>query len=251
MLLVIPGNPIAKARHRSCQSFNGKIFHYDPQDKEKKNVKSFLESLILKDHNIIDKTSISDKNDHSYSVSIDFFLPYPKTNAVVRKNRIAWGLDHMNDKPDIDNLIKFYLDCANEILFPDDKQIICLNSKKLYDSNPRTEINIMKVKKTYVSDEVERILEVLPPEKFFELMELINEISICYRLFFTDKNFPNTECNPEIYRQQLTRTTGLLSKLTELGLPTFKKINKVAPDFYKKCKTVLHPEPASFGQTLC
>ncbi len=36
--------------------------------------------------------------------------------------------------PDIDNVIKYYLDCSNGILFKDDALVATVNARKLYDN---------------------------------------------------------------------------------------------------------------------
>lgn len=47
-----------------------------------------------------------------------------------------------NARPDIDNLIKFYLDVMNAIIYSDDSQVVKITSEKVYDKEPRTEITI-------------------------------------------------------------------------------------------------------------
>jgi hypothetical protein len=43
-------------------------------------------------------------------------------------------------KPDVDNLIKYYLDCMNGICYLDDSQVSIAHAIKLYSPTPRTEI---------------------------------------------------------------------------------------------------------------
>jgi Holliday junction resolvase RusA-like endonuclease len=50
-------------------------------------------------------------------------------------------------KPDIDNLIKFVMDCGQNILWNDDSTICQIESKKIYSKHPRTEIEYWKCPK--------------------------------------------------------------------------------------------------------
>ena len=46
-------------------------------------------------------------------------------------------------RPDIDNYVKFYLDCMNKVVYLDDSQVIELSAKKIYnDKESFTEIVI-------------------------------------------------------------------------------------------------------------
>jgi len=48
-------------------------------------------------------------------------------------------------KPDLDNLIKFICEICSNIAYNNDCIISSISAKKLYDSNPRTEINIKEL----------------------------------------------------------------------------------------------------------
>lgn len=54
------------------------------------------------------------------------------------KTKSGW---HVN-RPDIDNLIKFYLDCGNGVLYEDDKQVVKITATKSYVMEPRIELFI-------------------------------------------------------------------------------------------------------------
>ena len=77
-------------------------------------------------------------------VDITFYFPMPKRINEIRRAAMR-NTPHIF-KPDIDNCIKMYLDCAsNGILFEDDAIIATIHSKKLYDDVPRTEIVITEI----------------------------------------------------------------------------------------------------------
>jgi len=58
-----------------------------------------------------------------------------------RDNLELWGLERPT-KQDIDNLVKFYLDCGNGILWSDDRLIIAINCEKRYEKKACTLIEI-------------------------------------------------------------------------------------------------------------
>lgn len=66
------------------------------------------------------------------SVTMNFFMKRPK--SVSR--------DYPTVTPDIDNCIKYYLDCGNKVLWEDDKNIVKIVATQQYDENPRTEIKV-------------------------------------------------------------------------------------------------------------
>ena len=45
-------------------------------------------------------------------------------------------------RPDLDNMVKFYLDVSIGTIYEDDKQVVKITAEKVYDKEPRTEITI-------------------------------------------------------------------------------------------------------------
>lgn len=117
---VIPGNPIPLARPR----FSGKIV-FDSQKKEK-----------IWAYNVLKLLHGTDKMlEGALCLNIQFYMRIPKS---LKKNIPLCP----TTKPDLDNMIKFYSDIANGVLYEDDKQITHIIAAKFYDNNPRTEIRI-------------------------------------------------------------------------------------------------------------
>jgi len=133
-LIEILGIPVPLQRHRSFRSY-GKIIQYDPQIKEKLEfVKKIRQILIdpVQIEKLLQKIS--------YEVTIVFCMPYPKSK--LRKVMpLLCDIPHIC-KPDIDNLIKYVLDCGNGLLWSDDKKIIKITCKKVYAEEPKTVILI-------------------------------------------------------------------------------------------------------------
>lgn len=72
---------------------------------------------------------------YNIQVQLIFCLSIPKS----RKD-LSHG-DWMNKKPDLDNLIKSILDGMQDVVFEDDKQIVAIDSRKIYvESHPGTKV---------------------------------------------------------------------------------------------------------------
>jgi Holliday junction resolvase RusA-like endonuclease len=94
--------------------------------------------------------SLQLKSQHEYTmpfegplkVEITFFMPIPLRRA--KKDQIACYMPH-HIKPDLDNLIKFVLDCANGIIICDDALVSSIVANKIYSRIARTELSITRL----------------------------------------------------------------------------------------------------------
>jgi Holliday junction resolvase RusA-like endonuclease len=128
-IYIITGNPIPLARGRIA---NRRV--YDSQKEMK---------LI---------TGIHIRNQHGelpfyegpVHLDIYFFFEIPKSFSGKKANAINAKPHHI--RPDIDNLIKYYLDVSNGILFKDDGCISSISAFKCYDKLPRTEFKLTEIK---------------------------------------------------------------------------------------------------------
>jgi Holliday junction resolvase RusA-like endonuclease len=73
--------------------------------------------------------------DHPLKAILDFYFKKPKS---VKR-------DFPTVKPDLDNVIKLVLDCANGILYDDDKQVISLEANKYYGEEEKICISLEEV----------------------------------------------------------------------------------------------------------
>lgn len=127
--ILIPGIPIPKARARVVGSRA-----YDPQSKQKKLVQRLMGFKR-------DAMPIESKID----VHMTFGIPHAsKCDPRAFKASTWQSIDHAI-KPDLSNLVKFYEDCANGILWKDDSQISRLTARKIYSYKPFTLITIRKI----------------------------------------------------------------------------------------------------------
>lgn len=225
MKIVIPGNPIAKMRHRTTRFGTT----YDPQDREKKLVKLQMECAMKECFRSKNKEIVIDASNLTmvdvFELRIHFYLPIANSSTLSQRNAKLWGFDACNKKPDLSNLLKFYEDCANEVFYPDDSMIVKCEMFKQYSDNPRTEIEIMPKLKFNIDKDIESIINSFRPE---ELKEFIQDAS---RLSKIDCNDLTDNC---------ARDKTLL--LTEIAYLLAEFSNKYSENFKKICKykNVLH-----------
>lgn len=85
--------------------------------------------------------------DMPLTVSIEFAFPYRKSEKkrVIREKRV---IPHAS-RPDVDNLVKFLLDCMTRTHFwNDDGQVFSLSLRKVYSAEPGIGIRIDAVDET-------------------------------------------------------------------------------------------------------
>ncbi len=130
MHFIINDTPVALARCR--MTGNGKVFDSQKQQK-------MIIGLSL-------AAQLGSKPLFTGPLEVDlkFFFPISKSKSP--KHRLEQrGKPHIF-KPDIDNCIKMYLDCASGgVLFKDDAIIATIHSQKIYDDIARVEILITEL----------------------------------------------------------------------------------------------------------
>lgn len=141
MIIIIPGNPIPLQRHRSFVR-NGQVCNYDSQIKDKLIFQKMIRSQICSIKKSPLETGLICEllSKESYQVNLIFFMPYPQSKRRKTMPDLC-DIPHIV-KPDLDNLVKFVLDCGNGLLWKDDKMINQIMSKKIYDEEPKTIIHI-------------------------------------------------------------------------------------------------------------
>jgi Holliday junction resolvase RusA-like endonuclease len=82
-------------------------------------------------------------------IEIDYFLPIPKSTSAIRRKQMLNGMIFHDRRPDIDNLVKFTLDCLNGLVIGDDSQVVELRSRKLYAEKPTTLIRLHTIGMLY------------------------------------------------------------------------------------------------------
>ena len=135
MDIIIPGKPIAKKRARFSR--RGKyVVTYNDQRKEE-------EGWIL-----LAKSQITDFFKDIVWVTLIFYMPRPKSHYGTGEKSARLKANapiYHTKKPDVDNLVKFCLDCLNGLAWQDDSQISEMRVRKIYSEEPRTEITIGEI----------------------------------------------------------------------------------------------------------
>ena len=126
----IPGAPVGKGRARSTR--NG--HHYTPE--KTRNYESWVQY-----HGLV-ATPGMPCTERPVRLSLVFYLPIPKSWSKKRRLQAQEGKVHHTGKPDLDNLIKSVSDGLNGVIYVDDAQIKAIDAMKVYDINPRVEVEI-------------------------------------------------------------------------------------------------------------
>jgi len=132
--IIIEGVPISKHRPRFARIGKGVRTYSDQGD----------DVCIVRDEA---KGQVETKLTCPLSVFCVFKMPRPKSHFGTGKNAniLKKNAPHYHTtKPDIDNLVKFYLDCLNGIAWEDDKQIIYIQATKTYSEEPLTSVIIQE-----------------------------------------------------------------------------------------------------------
>ncbi len=227
MKIVIPGVPIAKQRHR-CGCRGGKPFSYDPQlESQAKSVKTLMLSSWNRAFESENKKIVMEASNlakaTSFSVTYTFLFPINKTDSSGLKNAKLWGFQQPNVKPDLDNLEKFYSDCATGILWDDDCRVTVMSSRKCYSENPRTEIEIMVKQDLKLTHNAQMVLEVFGPTTLKEFLKDVHE----FMQFPSERVDEMVGSNGGLYKETaLTFTAGLLADFAAKYGDRLKKIQK-------------------------
>jgi len=241
MRFIITGTPIHKKRPRFMRR-GAHVITFDPQDKEKQEVRGqFMEqygsAVRHEDKQIVIEAS-SLALAASFECSMEFHIRMPESWPEWQKNEKLWALTDCDCKPDLDNLEKFYLDCMNGIIYEDDKQIVKLQSKKVYSKEPKTIIDIMARKELSISSQAKGILQIFGPN---ELMEFALDVADLYWIYEENKEDEerlDKELGGNHREIRLQSIALILSKVADKHAKAFKKINSRYPDFWKECHRI-------------
>ena len=130
MKIVIPIPPVSKGRPRFA---NGQA--YTPS-----KTKEYEATVQL-----LARSKIKRPLTGAVRLSIQFYLPIPKSWSEPKKQAAMAGEIVPTVKPDIDNLTKSIMDALNGgIGYNDDKQVVELITAKWY-GEPRTEIELEEI----------------------------------------------------------------------------------------------------------
>lgn len=124
------GDPVPQKRPRFRRT-EKYVQTYDPQSQEKEQYRWQLRSQFRNKPLTV-----------PLEMDVIFYMPIPKATSFVRKKLMIANTMHHMKRPDIDNLMKYILDCMNGIVFQDDAQIWSIRAQKIYAESPGTLIKI-------------------------------------------------------------------------------------------------------------
>lgn len=133
-ILTVEGIPISQIRMKfSGRNGIGRV--YDPREKDKKRIKKIISEKF---------------GDHPHfrhpHISFIFYMPIIKSIPKRLFCDYKSGFFRHEKKPDVDNFIKLYLDCMDNICFDGDQRVSLGMSIKLYHPEPKTIIIIEEAK---------------------------------------------------------------------------------------------------------
>ena len=130
-VLKVNMKPLAQQRHKARRAGN-RIIMYDPSSKDKDRFKKECVEFEPKQ-----------PLEGAISVSMVFSMPRPKSHY--RGGRFSHLLkktapDQHISRPDIDNIIKFYLDAMTGTFWKDDACVCTVEASKIYSNQGSVEI---------------------------------------------------------------------------------------------------------------
>lgn len=147
--VVFPGDPIAQQRFRSFQRGN-RMCLFDAQGLYKRNLRMNVRDMVDVHNSQEEKWQMP----HYPKIRFWFFMPIPKSmNKKDRELAEAEMLKHVK-KPDVDNLIKLYLDVITEGIILDDNSVQIGKAIKIYSPNPRTVMLVEETSQLITNDDL-------------------------------------------------------------------------------------------------
>jgi Holliday junction resolvase RusA-like endonuclease len=157
-----------------------------------------------------------------FFVEMEFYITPPISLSTSQRSNLLW-VGSPTVKPDIDNLVKFYLDAGNNILWSDDKKIVELKATKIYSESPQTIIKVTGKKLMATNEKVQGILGVFPPNRYYEMLKDLTFLA-------------EMEGKPNRSQQNKAADAAyILSKFADNYSDELRKIKKNFPGYWQDC----------------
>lgn len=143
--------PIPQPRLRLFNR-GGKSLVFDPSSRDKDRIREYLRcKAVLHDYNYP-------------RVSFIFYMPIPTNTSKKSLPKYRSGVLKHDKKPDVDNLIKLYLDCLDGTVFMRDQKIALGSAIKLYGEHPKTVVYICETSEIMQPGEADRCFSIASPD---------------------------------------------------------------------------------------
>lgn len=138
MILVIPGEPVAKGRPKFSTQ-GGFVRAITPEKTiNYENLVKLMYQQQCTDH-------IPFPKDVQLRADIEAYFSIPKSVSKKKMSDMKQHILNPTKKPDADNIAKSVLDSLNGIAYYDDSQIVVLTVKKLYNEYPKVILSIEEI----------------------------------------------------------------------------------------------------------
>lgn len=138
MVLVIPGEPVAKGRPKFSTQ-GGFVRAITPEKTiNYENLVKLMYQQQCTDH-------IPFPKDVQLRADIEAYFSIPKSVSKKKMSDMKQHILNPTKKPDADNIAKSVLDSLNGIAYYDDSQIVVLTVKKLYNEYPKVVLSIEEI----------------------------------------------------------------------------------------------------------
>ena len=203
--IFLKDTPVAQARSRFAY-VNGHSLVFDAQKDKKRAAARKISKQIL-ENGFLEPLS------GSLCVEAVFTIQMPSGLNQGQKNKLLWNCQNICIKPDIDNLLKFYLDVMNGLVYEDDKQIVYVYAFKKVGLVPSVAIKISELDPI---PEME-VMKAISPEEFDMIL---NDMKHIVELIDKEKN-TDTISNNKIL------SINMLSDFSKKYIKLINKISKI------------------------
>jgi Holliday junction resolvase RusA-like endonuclease len=123
MTYMVEGNPIGKGRPKFARRGNFVSTYTPTKTRDYETVIKEAAKKAMGSNELLETP---------VTVAIYITVPIPQSYSKKRSKACLEGLERPCKKPDIDNILKAYLDAMNGIVYDDDTQVVSLHSTKVY-----------------------------------------------------------------------------------------------------------------------
>jgi len=133
----VEGDPKGKGRPRFSRAGKFTRVYTDKQTLDYEAVIKFFAAQAMGSTDLLETP-----------VSVFLYIRHavPQSYSKKRNESCLSGFEQPCKKPDIDNIVKTFLDGMNGVIFKDDTQVVDLHVKKVYSAVPGVDVMVMEVK---------------------------------------------------------------------------------------------------------
>jgi len=133
IMYIVYGEPVGKGRPRFAKRGNF-VSTYTPQ-----KTKTYEDEIRMMARAAMGS---SEPLETPVTVAIYIRVGIPASYSKQKRKDALAGTIKPTKKPDLDNIAKAFLDAMNEIVYLDDKQVVCLHVTKVYAETPAVEVMV-------------------------------------------------------------------------------------------------------------